>query len=472
MLTPRRARDAYPCAISLGVAEGDDAPHPAIVSLIGDGGHLVFCPNCGTQNPDTAQTCSKCNFNLKGAAAPKFKGTMLMQQAPQVNVPKPAEPAGVAPPATPPPATGPMPSKLKGTMVGVAPPMAGSAPLPPDHGFPPPAAPAPAFGGATPPPAFGGAPPGPGAGYGAQPEQSTFGSNAHVNPLGGTMVAPEGMGSGFGPPGQGPGAYGAPPAGAPGGYGAPPSPYGAPDPNAGGFGAPQGQGGYGPPQGQGGYGPPQGQGGYGPPQGQGGYGPPQGQGQGGYGPPQGQDFGQQMQQGLNQASDAISHGINQALGSGGYGQQPQQQGYGAPPGGGAMQPYPGGPMMQGQPGQGMGMPGAHGPKAAPKNPMTSALLVAFVPFYGLIWFIGMCNEISAYLQRDEPKWVMIVLFSMISCGLYSLYWMIMKLGPLVQEMQQRAGVQNPENRGIMYWIPIYGVMCLQEDLNRVWQSPN
>jgi 4-carboxymuconolactone decarboxylase len=32
----------------------------------------VFCPNCGTQNPDTALTCTKCNFNLKGAAAPKF----------------------------------------------------------------------------------------------------------------------------------------------------------------------------------------------------------------------------------------------------------------------------------------------------------------------------------------------------------------------------------------------------------------
>jgi hypothetical protein len=30
----------------------------------------MFCPNCGTQNPDTAQNCTKCNFNLKGAAAP------------------------------------------------------------------------------------------------------------------------------------------------------------------------------------------------------------------------------------------------------------------------------------------------------------------------------------------------------------------------------------------------------------------
>ncbi len=38
----------------------------------------VFCPNCGTPNPETAQAYSKCAFVLKNAAAPKFKGTMLM----------------------------------------------------------------------------------------------------------------------------------------------------------------------------------------------------------------------------------------------------------------------------------------------------------------------------------------------------------------------------------------------------------
>lgn len=423
----------------------------------------MFCPNCGTQNPDTAQTCSKCNFNLKGAAAPKFKGTMLMQQSPQVPVPLAGAPA---PPAAAPPAGAPMPmpSKLKGTMVGVAPPMAGSAPLPPsDQGFGAPPQPYQApggFGGAAPPPpAFGGAPPG--YGGGAPQEPSTFGSNAGVNPLGGTMVAPDGMGGGgFG--GHAPGGYGGPsPQGAPygapapGQYGAPQQPYGA-DPNAGGYGAPAA------PQAPGQYGaPPQGQ-----------YGAqPQGQ----YGAQPGQEFGQQMQQGFNQGVDAISQGINQALGGGGgYGApqqqqhaQAQQQGYGAASQGGAMQPYPGGPMMQQQ-----GMPGAHGPKAQPKNPLTAALMVAFIPFYGIIWLLGLCGEISAYLQRDEPKAGMVILLSMVTCGLYALYWMIMKLGPMVQEMQQRAGVQNPENRGIMYWIPIYGVMCLQEDLNRVWQSPH
>ncbi|MEO7108819.1 MAG: zinc ribbon domain-containing protein, partial [Polyangiaceae bacterium] len=88
----------------------------------------MFCPNCGTQNPDTAVTCGKCGFNLKGAAAPKFKGTMLMNNMPDMTAPTGPRPAAGAPgappgapgaPGTAPPSMGqgPTPSKLKGTMV-------------------------------------------------------------------------------------------------------------------------------------------------------------------------------------------------------------------------------------------------------------------------------------------------------------------------------------------------------------------
>ncbi|MCK6592060.1 MAG: zinc-ribbon domain-containing protein, partial [Polyangiaceae bacterium] len=59
----------------------------------------MFCPNCGTQNSETASTCSKCGFNLKGAAAPKFKGTMLMSQEPSRPPSPPGAPgAGLPPP--------------------------------------------------------------------------------------------------------------------------------------------------------------------------------------------------------------------------------------------------------------------------------------------------------------------------------------------------------------------------------------
>ncbi|MCB9578083.1 MAG: zinc ribbon domain-containing protein [Polyangiaceae bacterium] len=100
----------------------------------------MFCPNCGTQNQDSATTCTKCGFNLKGAAAPKFKGTMLMMNAP-AGIPRPGDaPGGAAsgPPAAPAPPAAPKPS-LKGTMLGVAPPSPGAAPRPPAPAAPPPA---------------------------------------------------------------------------------------------------------------------------------------------------------------------------------------------------------------------------------------------------------------------------------------------------------------------------------------------
>ncbi|MBX3261440.1 MAG: zinc ribbon domain-containing protein, partial [Labilithrix sp.] len=92
----------------------------------------MFCPNCGTQNQETAQTCTKCGFSMK-SAAPKFKGTMLMMN----QAGGPGSLPGPPPPAAPPPAAGPSsvgvgapsagaapgtPSRLKGTIVGVAPP--------------------------------------------------------------------------------------------------------------------------------------------------------------------------------------------------------------------------------------------------------------------------------------------------------------------------------------------------------------
>ncbi|HEY8943081.1 MAG TPA: zinc ribbon domain-containing protein, partial [Polyangiaceae bacterium] len=81
----------------------------------------MFCPNCGTENEEAATTCKKCGFNLKGAAAPKFKGTMLMMNTGGAPRPGPAGTAGPVP--------GPRP-QLKGTMLGVAPPPMGAQQVP------------------------------------------------------------------------------------------------------------------------------------------------------------------------------------------------------------------------------------------------------------------------------------------------------------------------------------------------------
>jgi zinc-ribbon domain len=147
----------------------------------------VFCPNCGTQNPDAAQTCSKCSFHLKSAAAPKFKGTMLMMNQsgalPGSTGTPPPPGTGTVPPGRPsvglppPPGAGGVPTKLKGTMVGVAPMGVGTA-------LPPPPAAAPGTTQANPSGAHG------------NEGASAFSPSVPqpgVNPLGGTVAADAGM---------------------------------------------------------------------------------------------------------------------------------------------------------------------------------------------------------------------------------------------------------------------------------------
>lgn len=105
------------------------------------GGYFVFCPNCGTQNTDDAASCQKCGFKIKEVKAQRFKGTMLMMNAPpelqqlreQVSQqtpaqvpsapPVPAAPAAQEPSGTGPTGTAALPKQsFKGTMIGVAPP--------------------------------------------------------------------------------------------------------------------------------------------------------------------------------------------------------------------------------------------------------------------------------------------------------------------------------------------------------------
>ncbi len=108
----------------------------------------MFCPNCGTKNEEVAEKCAQCGFDLQvKKAAPKFKGTMMMQASPfagatpGTTTSTPDSPATPAPAASsssehssssPPPTGSERPAaapaaarpalSMKGTMVGLAPP--------------------------------------------------------------------------------------------------------------------------------------------------------------------------------------------------------------------------------------------------------------------------------------------------------------------------------------------------------------
>jgi hypothetical protein len=408
----------------------------------------LFCPNCGTKNTETATSCTKCGFNVKGAAAPKFKGTMLMMNQPAAKpAAAPAPTAGA--PAAPVPAAAAAPAPVsaaahapetkpkpvfKGTMVGVAPP-GGFLASPP--GAPAPAAAAPAttpFGS----PAAAPAPQAPAAAPGfAAPQHPPFGGA--VNPLGGTVALPSAPAA-YGLPVGNP--LGTPAQGVP--MGAPPGAF--PTPGAMPPGAMPGQPppGWGPPPGQQpppGWGPPPGQQpppGWGPPPGQQ---PPPGWGAPPYGPPPDATLKSQgaAQFGAPGAPGMVGDSYSQ------QGVYPMQPGYP-----GAMMPGMGAPM------------GAVGVRGKMRNPIACLLLAFFTcGIYGLIAAWTMMNELKAYLGKPEiVPWHILI-------PVYNLIVLIVKLPAWVTEAKQRAGSRNPMSAGPLLYL-LLGLYFLPKDLNEVW----
>jgi hypothetical protein len=116
--------------------------------------------------------------------------------------------------------------------------------------------------------------------------------------------------------------------------------------------------------------------------------------------------------------------------------------------------------------------GTNGPKGKVRKG-TQVLLFSIISFgiYQLIWFISICNEMSAFLKRPEPSWLKIIGLSMVTCGIYGLYYFAVPFGALVAEIQQRAGVAQPQNLGWMYLIPYYNIILTTDELNKAWQVP-
>jgi len=374
---------------------------------------------------------------MKGTAASKFKGTMLMNQAPMAPIPQPPRPAAAPPPpAAGAPGQGPGanmggagPSAFKGTVVGMPAGLGvgggGIAPTPPRA-----------------PAASRGAP------YAANVVTPAGVEGASANPMGSTVADPSAFGGGASPYAPQQQGFGGPPPQQQGLGGPPPQQqgFGGPPPQQQGFGGP-------PPQQQGFGGPPPQQQGFGGP-------PPQQQGFGGP-PPQQQGFG--GPQGQQPVQDPAAQQASQ-----GYAAQPF--GYAQPgpmPGQGAMVPAGAdGAMM---PATGDGTNGPKGQLRDGKKLVIFSLVTC--GFFALLWFIWTCSEISAFLKRDEPNWIKVWLLSTVTCGFYGAYWFAVKFGALVAEVQQRAGVSNPQNHGWMYIIPYYNIILATAELNKAWQTP-
>ncbi len=112
-------------------------------------------------------------------------------------------------------------------------------------------------------------------------------------------------------------------------------------------------------------------------------------------------------------------------------------------------------------------------KGEVRNPMQVWILaIVTCGLYGLYWWYVVGNELKAYLGREDLNPAMDVIIALL-CGLY-LYYLPIKYGKLIQEAQQRAGMPNAEDQGVMFLLMMllcgYGYAKMQEELNKVWEA--
>ena len=114
-------------------------------------------------------------------------------------------------------------------------------------------------------------------------------------------------------------------------------------------------------------------------------------------------------------------------------------------------------------------------KGEVRNPMATWLLVIVTcGLYGWYWWYTMATELKNYLGKEELNPVMDVGLCFV-CFLY-MYYLPIKYGKLIQEAQQRAGMANAEDQGVMFLLMTFflcgfGYSKMQEELNKIWEAP-
>lgn len=119
------------------------------------------------------------------------------------------------------------------------------------------------------------------------------------------------------------------------------------------------------------------------------------------------------------------------------------------------------------------------PKYKGTAPIASRNIVLCILFsiitcgiYGIYWQIVMVNDLNTATEEpNETSGGMVFLFSLITCGIYALYWMY-KAGTRLDNLKESLG-RGRDSRGIVYLIlTIFGfgiiAYCLiQNELNKL-----
>lgn len=107
-----------------------------------------------------------------------------------------------------------------------------------------------------------------------------------------------------------------------------------------------------------------------------------------------------------------------------------------------------------------------------RNVVTSILLsIITCGIYAIYWFITMTDDVSRANDNPDFSGVKAFLFTIITCGIYSIYWYY-KMGKELYEAGQKHNVDISDNSVVYLILGIFGLgivaYCLiQTDLNKL-----
>ena len=98
--------------------------------------------------------------------------------------------------------------------------------------------------------------------------------------------------------------------------------------------------------------------------------------------------------------------------------------------------------------------------------------------YAIYWIV-MLNDETNYMagEQDGTSGIAVILFSIITCGIYSLYWAY-KMGEKLNQAKTNRGMMPESSSGILYLIlciiglGVVAYALMQNELNKVIRYDN
>ena len=96
--------------------------------------------------------------------------------------------------------------------------------------------------------------------------------------------------------------------------------------------------------------------------------------------------------------------------------------------------------------------------------------------YGIYWFICLTDEVNQEADQKIASGGSALLFTILTCGIYSYYWAY-KMGKNMQNVNEKHGINSSDNSVLYLVLQFVGLgivsYCLiQSDLNRLATSNN